>query len=73
MLEIFVVSPAFHEIHHSVDTRHRDSNFGGVLTIWDKLFGTYVKPTNNLKFGIDDEKNSRKLFLSNFRSYNWFI
>lgn len=62
----FVVSPAFHEIHHSVDIRHRDSNFGGVLTIWDKLFGTYVKPTNNLKFGIDDEKIPENYFYQIF-------
>ncbi|MDA9101478.1 sterol desaturase family protein [bacterium] len=62
----FIVSPAFHEIHHSVALSHRDSNFGGVLTVWDKLFNTYVEPTNNLKFGIDDEKIPENYFYQIF-------
>lgn len=35
-----LVSPQYHRIHHSIELRHRDRNFGVVLTVWDRLFGT---------------------------------
>lgn len=34
-IERILISPAQHQIHHSVDSRHRDRNFGAVLAIWD--------------------------------------
>jgi sterol desaturase/sphingolipid hydroxylase (fatty acid hydroxylase superfamily) len=30
-------------LHHSSEAEHRDRNFGGVLTIWDRLFGTLFR------------------------------
>ena len=36
-----LVSPLVHRVHHSVDPRHHDRNFGDDLIIWDRLFGTY--------------------------------
>lgn len=45
-------TPANHQIHHSIDARHRDRNFGAVLMIWDQLFGTYAPPAPALKYGI---------------------
>lgn len=38
------MSPAHHQIHHSVDPRHWNKNFGGKLSIWDSLFGTHYHP-----------------------------
>jgi sterol desaturase/sphingolipid hydroxylase (fatty acid hydroxylase superfamily) len=35
-----LVSPAFHRIHHSVEARHHDRNFGIALSVWDRLFRT---------------------------------
>jgi sterol desaturase/sphingolipid hydroxylase (fatty acid hydroxylase superfamily) len=35
-----LVSPAFHRIHHSVEARHHDRNFGIAFSIWDRIFGT---------------------------------
>ncbi|MCC6140662.1 MAG: sterol desaturase family protein [Nitrospira sp.] len=38
------ISPAHHQIHHSVDPRHWNKNFGSKLSIWDGLFGTHYQP-----------------------------
>lgn len=38
-----LVSPVFHNFHHSADPKHRDVNFGKLLSIWDFLFGTAVE------------------------------
>lgn len=39
-LERLFISPAQHQIHHSLDRHHHDRNFGSFLAIWDGLFGS---------------------------------
>jgi sterol desaturase/sphingolipid hydroxylase (fatty acid hydroxylase superfamily) len=36
-------TPSHHRVHHAVEPEYLDRNYGGVLIIWDKLFGTYVE------------------------------
>jgi exosortase len=43
-LDAVIVTPAMHAVHHSDCRPQTDSNYGAVLTIWDRLFGTYVDP-----------------------------
>ena len=38
-----LVTPQSHRVHHSIADEHRDTNFGGVLVVWDRLFGTQVR------------------------------
>ena len=40
-LRWFVVTPDMHRVHHSIDPRETNSNFGFNLAWWDRLFGTY--------------------------------
>ena len=42
LLRRFVVTPDMHRVHHSVVRSETDSNFGFNLSVWDRLFGTYV-------------------------------
>lgn len=37
-----LVSPASHRVHHASNPEYHDKNFGGVLVVWDKLFGTHA-------------------------------
>jgi sterol desaturase/sphingolipid hydroxylase (fatty acid hydroxylase superfamily) len=39
-----LVTPGFHRIHHSRDTRECHANYGQVFSFWDRLFGTAVLP-----------------------------
>ena len=41
MLRFLIVTPDMHRIHHSIDRKEHDSNYGFALSIWDKIFGTY--------------------------------
>jgi exosortase len=43
-LDALIVTPSMHAVHHSDSQPQTDSNFGSVLTIWDRWFGTYVDP-----------------------------
>jgi sterol desaturase/sphingolipid hydroxylase (fatty acid hydroxylase superfamily) len=50
-----MVTPQSHRIHHSVEARDGDRNFGAILTVWDRIFGTQV--TDYARYpatGIDD-------------------
>ena len=43
-LRLIIVTPAVHFVHHSASQAQTDSNYANVLTIWDRLFGTYTDP-----------------------------
>jgi sterol desaturase/sphingolipid hydroxylase (fatty acid hydroxylase superfamily) len=41
-LRLFIVTPDMHRVHHSVLFREHDRNYGFNLSLWDRLFGTYL-------------------------------
>jgi sterol desaturase/sphingolipid hydroxylase (fatty acid hydroxylase superfamily) len=42
----FIVTPRFHASHHLVERRYGDANFSTILSIWDRMFGTYSQPAD---------------------------
>ncbi len=55
-VERWLISPAQHQLHHSRDVHHYDSNFGTWLACWDRWMGTLVlAPAQaSLEFGLRD-------------------
>lgn len=55
-VEHVLISPAQHQVHHSVDPRHHNRNYGEVLALWDWMFGTlYIpQPGETIRFGLGD-------------------
>jgi len=56
LLEHWLISPAQHQIHHSLEERHFDRNFGAVLAIWDRMGGSLEVANSQNKpvgFGIN--------------------
>ncbi len=53
-LEKIIVTPSHHRIHHAINPIYLDRNFGGILIIWDKLFGTFQEelPDEKPIYGI---------------------
>lgn len=48
-------TPSHHRVHHAINPRYLDSNFAGILIIWDKMFGTFVpemEDIEDIKYGI---------------------
>lgn len=43
-LSAVLVTPGVHRIHHAADTRQQNQNFGTILTLWDRLSGTFAPP-----------------------------
>ncbi|MEP3299170.1 MAG: sterol desaturase family protein [Pseudoruegeria sp.] len=64
-LRRFIVTPDMHRVHHSVDRSEHDSNYGFSLSIWDRMFGTYIaqpaKGHDDMTVGLQwqDDRPSR--------------
>lgn len=56
VLDHIFISPAQHQIHHSMAPRHHDKNYGLVFAVWDWMFGTLYVPKGRetLQFGVAD-------------------
>jgi len=56
LLRWLIVTPDMHRIHHSVEVRETNSNFGFNLSIWDRMFGTYLadalRPQPEIVIGV---------------------
>jgi sterol desaturase/sphingolipid hydroxylase (fatty acid hydroxylase superfamily) len=53
----WILSPAHHQLHHSSNPAHFNSNYGNALAIWDRLFGTLRLPgtkRQRLTFGTPE-------------------
>ncbi|MES3037024.1 MAG: sterol desaturase family protein [Bdellovibrionota bacterium] len=51
-LDLIFNSPSHHRVHHGTQAKYLDKNFGGVLIIWDRMFGTFQKEVEAPIFGI---------------------
>lgn len=51
----WIFSPVGHRLHHIDDLELCGSNYGGILTLWDRLFGTWIDPAPyvNCRTGVD--------------------
>jgi len=48
-----IVSPVFHLTHHSVDVRHHNANYARIFSLWDVLFGTFIRAEEPVeRFGL---------------------
>ncbi|MEN8731619.1 MAG: sterol desaturase family protein, partial [Bacteroidia bacterium] len=59
-LSYIIVTPRMHKFHHHYERPWTDSNFGNILSIWDRMFGTFVRAdVSEVKYGLDVIDNSR--------------
>ncbi|WP_350293585.1 sterol desaturase family protein [uncultured Croceitalea sp.] len=60
-----IVSPDMHKVHHHFVLPYTDSNYGNIFSIWDRLFGTYMKlDPDKITYGVDtfpDEKENSSI------------
>ena len=51
-LEIFLNTPSHHRVHHGANKQYIDKNYGNLLIIWDKMFGTFEPEHEKVKYGL---------------------
>jgi len=52
VLRLLIVTPDMHRVHHSVIRSENDSNFGFNLSVWDRLFRTYLAKPSEGQMGM---------------------
>jgi sterol desaturase/sphingolipid hydroxylase (fatty acid hydroxylase superfamily) len=53
-LEYLFVTPSSHRVHHGSNEEYIDKNYGNLLIIWDRIFGTFADEKDTVVYGIRD-------------------
>ena len=65
IVRLFVVTPDMHRVHHSTEDNEANSNYGFNLSIWDRLFGTYIDQPreghDNMTIGIHKYRDPKQV------------
>lgn len=71
ILDWLLNTPSNHRVHHGSNPEYIDKNMGGILMIYDHLFGTYAKEETTVVYGIThniDTENPVKILLHEYAS-----
>ncbi|MDH5502295.1 MAG: sterol desaturase family protein, partial [Gammaproteobacteria bacterium] len=75
-LDRVFVTPSNHRVHHAQNQLYIDRNYGGILVLWDRLFGTFQEEldTEPVVFGVRKPLASWNPFWANLQvyAYLWF-
>ena len=53
-LSYVIISPNMHKVHHHWKQPFTDSNYGAILSVWDRLLGTYLElEVSKIRYGLD--------------------
>jgi sterol desaturase/sphingolipid hydroxylase (fatty acid hydroxylase superfamily) len=58
ILEYVLATPSQHRVHHARNPQYLDKNYGGVLCIWDRLFGTFCPEVEKVEYGLVKQINT---------------
>ena len=57
-VELVMNTPSHHRVHHGMNTRYLDRNYGGILIIWDRLFRTFEPEGERVVYGLTKQLRS---------------
>jgi len=61
-LEAVFNTPSHHRVHHGANVEYLDRNYGGILIVWDKLFGTFEPERAPVAYGLTKNIRSFRPF-----------
>ncbi|MBN0802724.1 sterol desaturase family protein, partial [Pseudomonas aeruginosa] len=70
-LDRIFVTPSNHRVHHGQNDYCMDTNYGGILILWDRLFGTFAEERKDEKviYGVRTPLQSLNPFWGNMHYY----
>lgn len=68
-LEYIIVTPSHHRVHHSSNPEYLDKNYGDMLIIWDKIFGTFAEEKTEPKYGLTKSLGSHSFLWQHFHYF----
>jgi sterol desaturase/sphingolipid hydroxylase (fatty acid hydroxylase superfamily) len=61
-IEFVFNTPSHHRVHHGSDAEYLDKNYGGILIIWDRMFGTFQPETCRPHYGLTKPVNTYNIW-----------
>jgi len=68
-IEYFFITPSHHRVHHGRNRQYIDRNFGGILIIFDRLFGSFEPEVEKVDYGIPRQVKSYNFIVLNFHEF----
>jgi alkylglycerol monooxygenase len=68
-LEWVFNTPSHHRVHHGVQEKYLDKNYGGILIVWDRLFGTFEEEAEEPTYGVTKPLRSLNPFWGNLHFF----
>ena len=65
-------TPSVHRVHHGSNEKYLDKNYGGILIVWDRLFGTYQAEEEKVIYGVTHPLGTSNPLVINFHEF-WQI
>jgi sterol desaturase/sphingolipid hydroxylase (fatty acid hydroxylase superfamily) len=51
-IEYVFNTPSHHRVHHGANEQYLDRNYGGILIIWDRIFGSFIREEERVRYGL---------------------
>ncbi|MCX8555181.1 sterol desaturase family protein [Mycolicibacterium mucogenicum] len=68
-VEFVFNTPSHHRVHHGSDDIYLDKNYGGILIIWDRMFGTFQAELHTPTYGLTKPVGTYNVFKLQYREY----
>ena len=75
IVDRIMVTPSNHRVHHAQNERYIDKNYGGILILWDRFFGTFEDESEDepVVFGVRKPLANLNPFWANFQVYDYLL
>ncbi|PQM48449.1 hypothetical protein C1Y40_01328 [Mycobacterium talmoniae] len=62
-------TPSHHRVHHGMDPEYLDKNYGGILILWDRLFGTFAPELFRPHYGLTTQVDTFNIWTLQIHEY----
>lgn len=68
-IEFLFNTPSHHRVHHGMDPEYLDKNYGGILIIWDRMFGSFAPERFRPHYGLTKPVDTFNILTLQFHEY----
>ncbi|GAA4383635.1 sterol desaturase family protein [Tsukamurella soli] len=68
-IEFVFNTPSHHRVHHGSDQIYLDRNYGGILILWDRMFGSFQPELHTPTYGLTSPVNSYNVLYLQYHEY----
>lgn len=66
-------TPSHHRVHHGMDPEYLDKNYGGILIVWDRMFGTFAPERFRPHYGLTTQVDTFNIWTLQIHEYRAMV